>query len=69
MADFVAVAVLEDKHDIAEYISKNFSLHQKVCDHHLTGQEAIDSMRQGTPYGIILYYTLHGHKDCCLKID
>ena len=54
---------------IVEYIRNNFSLEQKLFDHDLTGQEVIDAMRQGTPYGIILYHTLYIHKDCCLKKD
>lgn len=57
----------EDAPKMADYIKRSFSLNQPICNHHLTGKEAMDAMREGTPYGILLYLTLEMHKDCCFK--
>ena len=61
------IGLLKDEPVLAQYVRLNFQLNQQVCDHHLTAQEAIDAMRQGTPYGIVLYSVLAAHRDCCGK--
>ena len=57
-------------HELAAYFRKNFSLEDRMMDHHFTGREYVEQMRNGTPSGIILYQVLYQHSDnCCIDLD
>ncbi len=52
---------LEDEGDtdFASYIRERFSLTQLLCDHHYTARECIQAMRDGNPFGVVVYLVLY----------
>ncbi|MBS3142952.1 hypothetical protein J4464_06205 [Candidatus Woesearchaeota archaeon] len=57
--EVIDILVLDGDTDYASYLREGFPQEQPVCDHQYTAREFIQSMRDGTPAGVMVYVVLY----------
>ena len=67
--DITDLLRMDDRTDLALYLEGTYQIDQPLCDHHYSGRETLEAMRNGIPYGVFVYSVLYQHKDCCVDTE